>query len=488
MGALYTFKIDLNWLLVKKLSEIDRFAGQWSGIVLKQGQTLKQLKSIATVRSVGASTRIEGSKLTDDEVEVLIENLKIEKLVERDQQEVIGYFETLDLISESFTDMNISESTLKSLHNILMKYSTKDEWHKGDYKKHPNSVEATHPDGSKYVIFETSKPGWDTSEAMSRLIEWYNQEKDAPPIVRVAAFVYEFLSIHPFQDGNGRLSRLLATLLLLKQGYSWIEYVSFEHEIESRKGEYYKVLMECQRNRPGEEISLWNLFFIDCLANIQKQLIQKLETKIEDVAVSPRLQQIRMYIEHHGSAKTSEIADRLGIPLPTVKKDVNFMITSGILIRHGKGAGTHYSASPRLINRADQLLKFDNKASAQSFQLIHPGSSRTIKKIILTPKFEWVQPDDWAKRLIDQGLYLFIRCTTLKGQENFVQFLLSGYNTPYLFQPVFTLKRPIEIPETIMGKVVYQYEYPLTIDIELKGIVPHELFLFDVLVVYDERH
>lgn len=484
---LHTFDIALDWKLINELSAIDRFGGEWSGIVRREGQSLRQLKSIATVRSVGASTRIEGARMTDHEVEVLINNLQIEKLEERDQQEVVGYFETLDLISEVYQDMLISESTLKSLHNVLLKYSTKDNWHRGQFKRMPNSVEATHADGHKHIVFETTAPGYVTEDAIRLLIEWYNNEREVHPLVRAATFVYDFLSIHPFQDGNGRLSRLLATLLLLKEGYGWIEYVSFEHEIESRKSEYYKILMECQRNRPGENITSWILFFINCLSKIQQQLIQKLETKSEDITTSPRIQQIRMYVEHHPGARTGDISVKLGIPLPTIKKEVAAMVASGLLIRHGVGAGTHYTAKPRLISKPDQMLKMSNEKSVQNFQLVQPGSSRVIKKIILTPLFKWVQPDEWTEKLYSQGLYIFINCINRKGESNSMQFSLSAFNSPYLFQPVFTLNNPIVIPDTVMDRSVYQYEYPLDITVSLNGSVAPEDFLFDVLLVYDER-
>ena len=245
-NQIYNFLFAPDWMqLTNEISLIDRFDASWGTIEKREGQTLKQLKSIATVRSVGASTRIEGSKMTDDEVEVLIKNLSISKLEERDQQEVAGYYETLEQVAESFRDIEVTENNLKYLHNLLMKYSEKDAWHRGNYKQHSNVVEAQNPDGSKHVIFQTTDPGFSTEEAMSKLVAWYKSDKQTHPLIKSALFVYDFLSIHPFQDGNGRLSRLLGTLLLLKSGYSWIQYMSFEHEIESRKSEYYSILMQC---------------------------------------------------------------------------------------------------------------------------------------------------------------------------------------------------------------------------------------------------
>ena len=136
MESVYNFKVDIDWELISAISQLDRFDASWSTIEKREGQSLKQLKSIATVRSVGASTRIEGSSMSDEEVEVLLKEIDITKIEDRDSQEVVGYFETLDLISESHEDIEINVNSLKNLHNVLLKFSKKDEWHKGDYKQH----------------------------------------------------------------------------------------------------------------------------------------------------------------------------------------------------------------------------------------------------------------------------------------------------------------------------------------------------------------
>ncbi len=292
-------ELDLSMRIMSELSRIDRFDARWASIEKREGSTLKQLKTIATVKSVGASTRIEGSKMTDDEVSVLIENINISSFEERDQQEVAGYFETLDTIAENFATIGITESQIKSLHNLLMKHSIKDAWHKGEYKQVTNAVEANLPDGARQTIFKTTEPGLQTNDAMMRLIEWYNSDEETLPLVKDALFVYEFLSIHPFQDGNGRLSRLLASLLLLKNGYTWIQYVSFEHEIENRKSAYYKVLMDTQKNRPGENVTQWLTFFLSCINTIQTNLLLKLEeNKKASEKLSPREERIRFFINN----------------------------------------------------------------------------------------------------------------------------------------------------------------------------------------------
>lgn len=342
-NKVYTFHLELDWNLIRLISQIDRFDASWTSIEKKEGQSLKQLKSIATVRSVGASTRIEGSKMSDEEVEVLLREIDITKIDDRDAQEVVGYFETLDIISESYEDINISENSLKNLHNILLKYSQKDEWHRGDYKQHSNAVEANMPDGSRHIIFETTAPGFPTEDAMRNLIDWYNKDTETHPLVKSAVFAYDFVSIHPFQDGNGRLSRLLASLLLLKHGYKWIQYVSFEHEIECRKTEYYRVLRSCQSQRPNENITEWIQFFFSALGNIQVQLMKKLETKGIETQLSPREKSILTFIENHAGCKSGEIAKKLGIPSPTVKRILNDLMEKNLIEKHGTGPGTNYS-------------------------------------------------------------------------------------------------------------------------------------------------
>jgi len=343
IDRVYIFRLNLDWNLLRVVSKIDRFDASWSSIEKREGQSLKQLKNIATVRSVGASTRIEGSKMSNEEVKALLDNLEITKIEERDAQEVVGYFEVLELISENCNEIEITESNIKNLHNLLLKHSDKDQWHKGDYKQHSNAVEATLPDGTTQIVFQTTNAGFETEDAMRNLVEWYNSDTEIHPLVKSAMFSYEFVSIHPFQDGNGRLSRLLATLLLLKNGYKWIQYVSFEHEIESRKSEYYLKLRNCQAQRPNEDITEWINFFYSALLNVQEQLMKKLEVKGTKAKLSPKEKSILTYIESNPGSKSGEIANRLHIPNPTVKRILTKLVNANLIEKYGIGAGTNYS-------------------------------------------------------------------------------------------------------------------------------------------------
>lgn len=342
MQDVHTIQLDLSWKLISQLNTIEHFRGSWVTISKHEETSLKHLKDIATVRSVGASTRIEGSKLSDDEVNHLLKSLHITALTERDAQEVAGYYEVLELIVSSHQDIPVTENAITDLHNRLMKYSQKDEWHRGKYKQHANHLEASLPDGSKQIIFQTTPPGHLTDDGMRLLIAWYNSEIQVHPLIKCAVFVYDFLSIHPFQDGNGRLSRLLATLLLLKNNYTWIQYISFEHEIENRKAEYYAVLRECQSQRPHEDVTAWINFFIDCLTHLQQLLMKKLQSSSMDIQISPRERSILLLIRERPGIQSGELAQRLGIPNPTVKRILRELVLKQLIEKKGIGRSTWY--------------------------------------------------------------------------------------------------------------------------------------------------
>lgn len=469
--------------LTQELSQLDRFDAQWQAIERREQKTLKELKSIATVRSIGASTRIEGSLLSDAEVEALIKNLDINKLTERDQQEVAGYYDALNLIGESYRDISVTESSIKHLHNTLMKHSSKDGYHRGNYKINPNRVERTEADGTKTTIFETTAPGWPTQDAMAQLMNWYNDDSETNALIKAAIFVYEFLSIHPFQDGNGRLSRLLATLLLMKSGYVWIEYVSFEHEIEHRKKEYYKKLMDAQRNRPGEDVTEWVYFFLDCLKNIQQQLLQKVKDKETREVVGVRDQQIYAIVENNPGISSGEIARRLKIPSSTVKRILTNLVATRNLIVHGAGRGTSYSIAATDLIKKDLTIRLTDTERSKEFTLRQIGAFIRIKKIVLTPLFDWKHPDEWSRKLSQNGLYITIRAVTAQQVVLSQPYSIFGFNDPSYFHPVFIVSPNIVLPDQLKADI-NSFSYPIKCTIELSGSV--EKFDFDIMLVTDE--
>ncbi|MEI6412558.1 MAG: Fic family protein [Bacteroidota bacterium] len=343
-AKVYDFSLQLSWKILSVISRIDRFDASWTSIERLESGNLRQLRHIATIQSVGASTRIEGSKMSDEEVAELLNNIGLSKIEDRDSQEVVGYFNVLDTIVDSFDAIAISESNIKNLHNQLLKYSSKDSWHRGDFKQHVNAVEASFPDGSKKIIFKTTDPGFATEDAMRRLIDWYSMSTEVHPLIVCAAFVYEFVSIHPFQDGNGRLSRLLTTLLLMQKGYKWIQYVSFEHEIENRKKDYYVSLRSCQAQRPNEDITDWIEFFLESLLNVQFKLEQKLALSEQQTHDSTKEKMVYSFIVNHAGCKSSDIVSGLNISKPTVKRILSDLIDKQLIVKYGRGAGVTYIA------------------------------------------------------------------------------------------------------------------------------------------------
>ncbi len=334
--------------LINKISAIDLFKGKWQALEKRENKYLKELKRIATIESIGSSTRIEGAKLTDEEIEKLLNNIKISKFISRDEQEVIGYYRTLDLIIENYDSITLSENYIQQLHGILLKESKKDQRHLGDYKKISNKVIAKYPDGTERIIFNTTKPHLVNKE-MSELIAWANKQFDNQsihPLLIIATFVYEFLSIHPFQDGNGRLSRLLTTLLLMKSGYEFIQYISFEHIIEEKKKEYYKALLDGQKNRYKEDeiIYEWILFFLKSIEN----LIERLETKYKKYSqkksyLNSRQSEILQIIKKDQPLKVSDIVAKLKkYSINTIKKDLQYLVAESLIEKIGKGRGTMY--------------------------------------------------------------------------------------------------------------------------------------------------
>ncbi len=336
--------------IIQKLSVIDTFKGGWDLIENKEKRYLKELRDIATIQSIGSSTRIEGATLTNDEVKQLLKSVKIRKLDKREEQEVVGYYEALEFILKHYEDINLSERYLHQLHAILLKYSSKDQRHKGQYKNLSNQVVANYPDGEQKIIFRTTEPHL-TANEMHDLIVWTNgqlKEEKLHPILITSVFVYEFLSIHPYQDGNGRLSRLLTTFLLLKQYYNFIEYVSFEHVIENKKDMYYRVLMETQKNRDtdSEILDRWVIFFLDCLIDLTEKLKAKYQTYNNlKSSTNNRQKQVLAYIEEHKTIQIKDLEENLSdYSRNTLKKDLKYLVQEGFILTTGSGRGVRYHA------------------------------------------------------------------------------------------------------------------------------------------------
>ncbi len=342
------FSSDIYRQIMNQLAVIDSFKGTWQVIDLKHSKHLKELRKIATIESIGSSTRIEGATLTDDEVAKLLKSVKITKLTSREQQEVVGYYDTLKIVLDHHEGIEVTESYIHQLHGTLLKHSGKDQSHKGKYKSLSNQVVANYPDGSQRIIFRTTEPAM-TGKEMEDLLLWFTnrqEDKDLHPVLVTATFIYEFLSIHPYQDGNGRLSRLLTTLLFMKQGYEFTQYVSFEHIIEERKDDYYKVLMDGQKDRytDKENINQWVLFFLNCLIT----LIKRLEIKYEQYnklskELNDRQLLVLEFIKQQKKVQISDLQKAfINQSRSTLKSDLVYLVNEGFLLKTGELKGTRY--------------------------------------------------------------------------------------------------------------------------------------------------
>ncbi|MCX8493443.1 MAG: Fic family protein [Chthoniobacterales bacterium] len=337
--------------LLSLLSEIDEFKGAWRLLGTLAPERLNALRRVATIESIGSSTRIEGSKLTDREVEQLLSKLEIKKFDGRDEQEVAGYAEVMETVFHAFADIPITDNHLKQLHRDLLRYSTKDERHRGEYKSLPNNVGAFDESGKMIgIVFETASP-FDTPRRVAELLTWLKDTRELGrmhPLLIVAIFIVIFLEVHPFQDGNGRLSRILTTLLLLQAGYVYVPYSSLESVIENSKEDYYLALRQTQTTIHNEAPNWqpWLMFFMRALQQQKRHLALKVEREKNALSVLSELAiKIMDYVRAHGRVATRDMVRETGASPNTLKATFSNLVEKRLLIRHGGGRSTWYSLS-----------------------------------------------------------------------------------------------------------------------------------------------
>lgn len=346
----HRFDLRLEGLLsgiLSQVAQIDEYKGQWIAGARLSPQVLGRLKRSTLITSTGASTRIEGAKLSDEDIEKLMRGINIQTFANRDKQEVKGYFELLENVFDSWKSLNFSESTIKHFHKELLKYAEKDETHRGEYKKRENQVQMINEAGEPVgVLFNTTK-AYLTPKEMQELTEWTQKsltEKKYHPLLIIANFLVEFLHIHPFQDGNGRLSRVLTNLMLLREGYLYMPYVSHEKLVEDNKPDYYIALRRSQKTfgTEHEDIVPWVNFFLSILltqANIAVELLSK-----ENIEKLLSLKQLAVWnhIQKTSEVSPGEIAKATGVARPTINQALNKLLQLKKVERIGLGRTTRY--------------------------------------------------------------------------------------------------------------------------------------------------
>jgi Fic family protein len=334
--------------ILRLIAGIDEFKGAWRALGTLAPDRLSALRRVATIESIGSSTRIEGSKLSDRDVDKLLSNLAIQFFETRDEQEVAGYAELMDLVFNSWQDIPFNERHIKQLHQILLRHSEKDTRHRGQYKTNSNSVAAFDENGVQIaIVFDTATP-FDTPRLMTELVAWVNQEREKAqlhPLLIIAIFVVVFLEIHPFQDGNGRLSRVLTTLLLIQTGYAYVPYSSLESIIESNKEAYYLALRQTQGTIRTDTPNWqpWLVFFLRSLAEQVRRLEKKVEREKIVLATLPDLSlQIVEFAREHGRVTIGDAIKFTGVSRNTLKQHFRNLVERGHLSQQGSGRGVWY--------------------------------------------------------------------------------------------------------------------------------------------------
>ncbi len=344
-----TESISITPEILKLISEIDEFKGAWRALGTLAPERLSALRRVATIESIGSSTRIEGSKLSDRDIDALLRNLDIKQFDTRDEQEVAGYADVMETIFVSSAEIPITENFIRQLHRDLLIHSAKDERHRGHYKTSSNNITAFDADGNQVgIVFETATP-FDTPRLMAELTAWVNEARDQDklhPLIIIAVFVVVFLEIHPFQDGNGRLSRVMTTLLLLQEGYAYVPYSSLESVIEQSKEGYYLALRQTQgtirTHKPDWQS--WLVFFLKALRLQVKRLSAKVEReKLLFTSMSAIDLHILDHLKDHGRVSVGEMAALTHVSRNTLKPHFKALVKAGKITLNGKGRGAFYS-------------------------------------------------------------------------------------------------------------------------------------------------
>ena len=330
-----------------KIARIDELKGQWVGGARLSPQVLGRLKRSVLITSTGASTRIEGARLSDEDIEKLLRGISIQKFRDRDKQEVKGYYELLLNVFNSWETLHLTESTIKHFHKELLKYVEKDKRHRGNYKKTENKVEMIDEAGKSVgTLFDTT-PAYLTPIEMQQLVETTKHELKSRhwhPLLVIGNFLVVFLNIHPFQDGNGRISRVLTNLLLLKAGYAYMPYISHEKLVEDNKPDYYLSLRKSQQSLKTEEPNIipWLEFFLSVVLKQSEMAIALLSQENIEKILSPKQIVVWQYLHTVPEATPGEIAKQTLVARPTVSQALARLMLLKKVERLGMGRTTRY--------------------------------------------------------------------------------------------------------------------------------------------------
>lgn len=335
---------DRNWdsEILGLVAQIHEFKGRQELYLKQKPAALDKLVEIAKIQSTEASNKIEGIVTTSTRMQQLCRDKTTPR--NRDEEEIMGYRDVLNTIHESYEYIPIRASYILQLHRDLYKYSGKDIG--GRFKNTQNIIAETKADGTQVVRF-TPLPPYETPAAIDAICESFNQVIDScviDPLVLIPVFIHDFLCIHPFNDGNGRMSRLLTTLLLYRCGYMVGRYISIESKIEKTKSNYYDALEKSGIDWYEENNDLSP--FIKYILGIILASYRDFESRMSLVDEKlPAIEQVRMAIkEKIGKFTKSEIMELVpAVGKASVENSLKKLTEEGFIERHGKGKSTFYT-------------------------------------------------------------------------------------------------------------------------------------------------
>ncbi len=355
-------RVPLTQNILSAIARIDQFQGLWKGSLRLAPQILGRLKSWVIITSTGASTRIEGATMTDEEIARFLRGLKTTRPKNRDEQEVAGYADVIGRVFDNWKTMKLSENWILQLHGMLLQFSEKDVAHKGTYKHAPNTVVMINPHGENVVLFNPTPPHLVKGE-MLEVIEWTNEQLNTNvlhPLLVIANFIFEFLAIHPFTDGNGRLSRALTNFLLLKAGYGYIPYVSLDEVIEETKAEYYLVLRAAQKHHKTnhEDITPWVTYFLSALTEQTVRANKLLQEDQPQKLLSVRQTEVYQLFSDENELGVADVVTLLHgkIPRETIKQALSRLVKLKLVERIGQARGTRYKLLRDYIRKGKNAI------------------------------------------------------------------------------------------------------------------------------------
>jgi Fic family protein len=346
---LNTDKIQISTEMLLVVGEIDQFKGAWAGVRGIGQQRMSALRRAAGMESVAASVRMAGGRMADGPVERLLELKGEDDEPAGEEFDPLGYAHVLSKILNGWEAMAVSEERIKEMHFALVGFGKRAEKEAGEYKSWAKPLAAADAEGRKAGIsLETAHPRL-TEERMRELIEWLEREERGGRVHRLlltGMFVARLLAIHPFQDANGRLSRLLTTLLLLRFGYAYVPYSSLEGVLERCGEDYPQSLRRTQMTlgRAAPDWEPWLTFFLRALREQKRRLAEKMKEERKALVKQPELAAaILQRVAKQGRVTMAEMMALTGAKRNTLRWHFRRLVRDWRLKQHGTCKGTWYS-------------------------------------------------------------------------------------------------------------------------------------------------